>query len=203
MLTNSAKLLKRSLFALMLTSALCLVSCRVTRETTTTEKAQYNSTATATVDSVGTSAIVTETTTKAQVDSLLQTALMQTTLHQSEASVEQILHLLLFDTTQPADTATGLPPVKAALTTTTAATRKDNTERWAQADVKAELNRAQTDSTRTLAQSTSHVQSDQQANMATQSDTTDKGKSRSGGWPVLAVAALLILTACVWYLRRK
>jgi cobalamin biosynthesis Mg chelatase CobN len=155
---------------------------------------------------VGTSAIATETTTKAQVDSLLQAALMQTTAHKSEASVEQTLHLLLFDTTQPADTATGLPPVKAALTTTTTATRKDNTERRAQVDVKAELNRAQTDSTRALAQSTSHVQSYQQANVAAQSDTTDKGKSRSNSWPVLAVAALaalLILTACVWYLRRK
>lgn len=160
----------------------------------------------ATADSVGTSAIATQTIIKAQVDSLLQAALMQTTEHQSEASVEQTLHLLLFDTTQPADTATGLPPVKATLTKTTAAKRKDNTERKAQADVKAELKRAQTDSTQTLAQGTAHVQSDQQAKVAAKSDTTDKEKNQRDSWRVWAVAvlaALLIITACVWYLRRK
>lgn len=196
MLTNSAKPLKRSLFVLMLTSALCLASCRVTRETTTTAKTQFNATATATADSVGTSAIATQTTIKAQVDSLLQAALMQTTIEQSEASVEQTLHLLLFDTTQPADTATGLPPVKAALTKTTAAKRKDTTERTAQADVKAELKRAQTDSTQTLAQSTAHVQSDQQAQVAAKSDTTAKEKTQRDSWRVWAVAALAALLWC-------
>ena len=119
MLINSAKLLKKSLAVLMLTSALYLVSCGTTKVTTTTARAQYDRAAESVADSIGAETTATQTRIKAQVDSLLQAALQQTFDQESEASVEQTLHLLLFDTTQPADTATGLPPVKAALTQTT------------------------------------------------------------------------------------
>ena len=182
----------------MLTSALYLVSCGTTKVTTTTARAQYDRAAESVADSIGAETTATQTRIKAQVDSLLQAALQQTFDQESEASVEQTLHLLLFDTTQPADTATGLPPVKAALTQTTATKRKDTTRSTAQADIKAELTKEQTDSTQ-------HVQTEQQTTEAARTDTTDNVKTQRSSWKAWAVIILALLLAaagCVFCLRR-
>ena len=139
------------------------------------------------------------------MDSLFQAALKQTKDHESEASEEQTLHLLLFDTTQPADTATGLPPVKAALTQTTATKRKDTTRSTAQADIKAELTKEQTDSTQTVTDRTAHVQTEQQTTEAARTDTTDNVKTQRSSWKAWAVIILALLLAaagCVFCLRR-
>ena len=205
MLINSAKLLKKSLAVLMLTSALYLVSCGTTKVTTTTARAQYDRAAESVADSIGAETTATQTRIKAQVDSLLQAALQQTYDQESEASVEQTLHLLLFDTTQPADTATGLPPVKAALTQTTATKRKDTTRSTAQADIKAELTKEQTDSTQTVTDRTAHVQTEQQTTEAARTDTTDNVKTQRSSWKAWAVIILALLLAaagCVFCLRR-
>lgn len=206
MLTNSAKLLKKYLAALMLTSALFLVSCGVTRTSTTKQRAQTNSEALTTTDSVGATTTATQEIIKAQVDSLFQAALQQTFNKENEASVEQTLHLLLFDTTQPADTTTGLPPVKAALTQTTTAKHREQTRSEAQADVKAELKKAQTDSTQTAGQSTAHVKAKAEASTAAKSESATNEKTKRSSWRLWAVLALVtsaIIAACFIYLRRK
>lgn len=188
----------------MLTSALCLASCGTTK-TTTTARGQYERSTENASDSTGTETTATQTRIKAQVDSLFQAALKQTSDHESEASVEQTLHLLLFDTTQPVDTATGLPPVKAALTQTTATKRKDTTRSTAQADVKAELTKEQTDSTQTVTDRTAHVQTEQQTTETAKTDTTDNVKTQRSSWKAWAVIILALLLAaagCVFCLRR-
>lgn len=206
MLINSAKLLKKYLAALMLTSALCLVSCGVTKTSTANLKTHSTSASLATTDSVGTTTTATQDVIKAQVDSLFQAALKQTFDKENEASVEQTLHLLLFDTTQPADTTTGLPPLKAALTQTTAARHRDKTQSTAQADVKAELKKAQTDSTQTVGQSMAHVKTKAQDNTTAKSESASHEKTQRSSWRLWAVLALvtsLLLAACYLYLRRK
>lgn len=160
----------------------------------------------ATTDSVGATTTATQDVIKAQVDSLFQAALKQTFDKENEASVKQTLHLLLFDTTQPADTTTGLPPVKAALTQTTAARHRDKTQSTAQADVKAELKKAQTDSTQTVGQSTAHVKTNAQASTTAKSESaTHENKKRSSWklWAVLALVTSVLIAACYLYLRRK
>ena len=179
----------------MLTSALYLVSCGTTKVTTTTARAQYDRAAESVADSIGAETTATQTRIKAQVDSLLQAALQQTFDQESEASVEQTLHLLLFDTTQPADTATGLPPVKAALTQTTATKRKDTTRSTAQADIKAELTKEQTDSTQTVTDRTAHVQAEQQTAETAHSYTTDEVSKQRGSWSGWALIAIVLLLA--------
>ncbi len=198
--------MKKSLLALTLTFALSLVSCQVMRETTTTARTQYNRATQSAADSVGLTTTATHNAIRAQVDNLLQAALKQTYNHESEASVEQSLRLLIFDTTQPADTATGLPPVKAALAQTTATTRKDKTLGATTATVSTETTKAQTDSTMTLKQSKAHVQSEAQDSVVATSDTAEHGKTQRSSWRVWAVLFLVALSfigVCVIYLRRK
>lgn len=206
MLKNSAKLLKKYLAALMLTSALSLVSCGVTKTSTATHTTQTNSKALTTTDSVGATTTTTQEIIKAQVDSLFQAVLQQTFDQESEASVEQTLHLLLFDTTQPADTATGLPPVKAALTQTTASLNRAKTQSKTQADVKAELTKAQTDSTQTIGRSTAQVKTNAQASTTAKSESATHEKKKRSSWKLWAVLALVtsvLIAACFPYLRRK
>lgn len=190
----------------MLTSALCLVSCGTTKEATTTQKAQSNTAVAAATDSVGVTTTATQDIIKAQVDSLFEAAFKHKFENEREASVEQTLHLLLFDTTQPADTTTGLPPVKAALTQTTAAKHRAKTESEAQADVKAELTKAQTDSTKTMGQSAAHVTTEAQATMAAKSESVAHEKTKRSSWKLWAVSALVtaaLIAVCALYLRRK
>lgn len=194
MLRNSEKLLKKSLAVLMLTSALCLASCGTTK-TTTTARGQYERSSESIADSTGTETTATQTRIRAQVDSLFQAALKQTKDHESEASVEQTLHLLLFDTTQPADTATGLPPVLAALTQSTSTKRKETTRSTAQADVTAKLTSEQADSTQTVTERTAHVQAEQQTAETAHSYTTDEVRKQRGSWSGWALIALVLLLA--------
>lgn len=205
MLKNSEKLLKKSLAVLMLTSALCLASCGTTK-TTTTARSQYERSTENDSDSTGTETTATQTRIKAQVDSLFQAALKQTSDHESEASVEQTLHLLLFDTTQPADTSTGLPPVKAALTQTTATKRKETTRSTVQADVTSELTKIAEDSTQTVTESTAHLQSNQQTSESGKNSTTDKVETQRSSWRfwlTIILALLVAVLGCIIYLRRK
>lgn len=206
MLTNSAKLLKKFLVALMLTSALFLASCGVTRTSTTSQRTHSNSATTATTDSVGATTSATHDLIKAQVDSLFEAAFKQRFDQEREASIEQTLHLLLFDTTQPADTTTGLPPVKAAATATTTARHRDKTRSQTQADVKAELTKEQTDSTQTVGQSTAHVKTKAQSSQAANSESAAQAKTKRGSWRLWAVLALVtsvLIAVCAFYLRRK
>lgn len=201
MLRNSAKLLKKYLAVLMLTSALSLISCGTTRKATANLE-QYNRTTESVIDSTGTATTATQNAIKEQVDSLFQATLQQIIDQESEASAEQTLHLLLFDTTQPADTVTGLPPVKAALTKTTETRRKETTKSTSQADVKAELTREQTDSTQTIEQSAAHVQLDMQESVDDKSENTTEKTTQRNGWKVWAVLAL-VASLIIAVLRRK
>ena len=205
MLKNSEKLLKKSLAVLMLTSALCLASCGTTK-TTTTARTQYDRSSESIADSTGTETTATQTRIRAQVDSLFQAALKQTKDHESEASEEQTLHLLLFDTTQPADTATGLPPVLAALTQSTSTKRKETTRSTAQADVTAKLQSEQADSTQTVTERTAHFQSNQQTSESGKNSTTDKVETQRSSWRfwlTIILALLVAVLGCIIYLRRK
>lgn len=205
MLINSAKLLKKSLAALMLTSVLSLASCGTVRKTTTTNDL-HRRTIECVADSIGAETTATQNAKREQVDSLFQATLKQLINQESEVSLDQTLHLLLFDTTQPADTVTGLPPVKAALTKTTATKRKETTQSTTQADVKAEQTREKTDSTQTVAQSAAHVQSDTKESVADKSESHTQQTTQHNGWKVWAVLILvasLVIAVCLCYLRRK
>ena len=140
MLTNSAKLLKKFLAALMLTSALCLASCGVTRTSTTSQRTHSNSATTATTDSVGATTSATHDLIKAQ------------------------------------------------------------------ADVKAELTKEQTDSTQTVGQSTAHVKTKAQSSQAANSESATQAKTKRSSWRLWAVLTLVtsvLITVCAFYLRRK
>lgn len=205
MLKNSEKLLKKSLAVLMLTSALCLASCGTTK-TTTTARGQYERSTENASDSTGTETTATQTRIKAQVDSLFQAALKQTSDHESEASVEQTLHLLLFDTTQPADTSTGLPPVKAAVMARTSTKARERTRSTVQADVTSELTKTAEDSTQTVTESTAHLQSNQQTSESGKNSTTDKVETQRSSWRfwlTIILALLVAVLGCIIYLRRK
>lgn len=205
MLINSEKLLKKSLAVLMLTSALCLASCGTTK-TTTTARSQYERSTENASDSTGTETTATQTRIKAQVDSLFQAALQQTLDHESEASVEQTLHLLLFDTTQPADTSTGLPPVKAAVMARTSTKATETTRSTVQADVTSELTKTEEDSTQTVTESTAHLQSNQQTSESGKTSTTDKVETQRSSWRfwlTIILALLVAVLGCIIYLRRK
>ncbi len=205
MLTNSERLSKKYLAVPVLTSALCLASCGTTK-TTTTARGQYDRATACFSDSSGKETSTTQTRIEEQVDSLLQAALKQTSDHESEASVEQTLHLLLFDTTQPADTSTGLPPVKAALTKTTTAKHKETTKGTAQADVKSELTKQKKDSTQTVTESTEHLQSNQRTSESGKNSTTDKVETQRSSWSfwlTIILALLVAVIGCIIYLRRK
>lgn len=205
MLINSEKLLKKSLAVLMLTSALCLASCGTTK-TTTTARSQYERSTENASDSTGTETTATQTRIKAQVDSLFQAALKQTSDHESEASVEQTLHLLLFDTTQPADTSTGLPPVKAAVMARTSTKARETTRSTVQAGVTSELTKTAEDSTQTVTESTAHLQSNQQTSESGKNSTTDKVETQRSSWRfwlTIILALLVAVLGCIIYLRRK
>lgn len=157
-------------------------------------------------DSTGATTTATHDVLKAQVDSLFEAAFRQRWEQEAEASIEQTLHLLLFDTTQPTDTSTGLPPVKAALTQSTAARHRAKTENTAQADVKSELQKEQTDSTQTTGQSTARVKTKAQSSMAADTKSAAHDKTRRDSWRLWAasvLAALALLAVGVYYLRRK
>ena len=160
-----------------------------------TARANYDRSSESISDSTGTETTATQTRIRAQVDSLFQAALKQTKDHESEASVEQTLHLLLFDTTQPADTATGLPPVLAALTQSTSTKRKETTRSTAQADVTAKLQSEQADSTQTVTERTAHVQAEQQTAETARSYTTDEVRKQRGSWSGWALIAIVLLLA--------
>ncbi len=191
-------------------SVLCLVSCQVLKQTKTTTNDHFEGANEVAADSVGGTSKATQNAIKAQVDSLFQAALQQTLDKESEASVEQTLHLVIFDTTQPTDTSTGLPPVKAALTQTTAATQKDKTQSKAQADIKAETAKEKTDSTQNLEQSASHVQINQEGSVTATSDNATQETKERSSWQfwvvvilIIAVVVVLVIIGCVYYLRRK
>ncbi len=191
-------------------SVLFLVSCQTLKQTKTTTNDHFNGANEVAADSVGTVTKATQNAIKAQVDSLFQAVLQQTLDKESEASVEQTLHLVLYDTTQPTDTVTGLPPVKADLTQTTTATQKDKTQSKAQADIKAETAKAQTDSTQNIEQSASHAQINQAGSVTTTSDSVVTETKERSSWQfwvvvilIIAVVVVLVIIGCVYYLRRK
>ena len=82
-----------------------------------------------------------------QFDSLYQASLRQQIEKWGEMHCKQTLHLFIFDTLQPADSVTGLPPVKAALTTTKTADTKATEKHGTTATVKDEVKKESNDST--------------------------------------------------------
>ena len=197
--------MKKFLAALMLTSALCLASCGTTK-TTTTARGQYERSTENASDSTGTASTATQTRLKAQVDSLFQAALKRTSAHEGEASVEQTLHLWLFDTSQPADTCTGLPPVKAAFMARTSTKARGAARSTVQADVTSALTKTAEDSTHAVTESTAHVQRNQQTSERGKHSTTDKVKTQRSSWRfwlTIILALWVAVLGCIIYLRRK
>ena len=175
-------------------------------KTTTTARGQYERSTENASDSTGTATTVTQTSIKAQVDSLFHALLKQTSAHEGEASVEQTLHLWLFDTTQPADTCTGLPPVKAAFMARTSTKARGAARSTVQADVTSALTKTAEDSTHAVTESTAHVQRNQQTSERGKHSTTDKVKTQRSSWRswlTIMLALWVAVLGCIIYLRRK
>ena len=173
---------------------------------TTTEKTQINSVSSVAADSAAVTSAAIQNAIKTQVDSLLLASFQQAFNQESETAIEQTLRLVLYDTTQPSDTATGLPPVRAALTKHTAATRKDKSEAAAQATVRNELKKEHTDSTAMLEQSAARVQRIESDSLDVKTDSktvTQPQRSSWRAWLVIVGVVVLVITACVIILRRK
>ena len=172
----------------MLLTALLAVSCRTSKTTVTT---QTNSVSTATTDSTDSWRVDRMEKIQVQFDSLYQASLRQQIEKWGETHCEQTLHLLFFDTLQPADSVTGLPPVKAALTATKTADSKATEKRGTTAAVKDQVKKESNDSTELHADHTSaYTAAD---STAAQTHTSYATKKQGSGWgnPLLLLLLLV------------
>ena len=136
MSTNSVRPLRKYRVALILTIALLVVSCKSTKQTTRENSATQIS-----------SELL------HSFDSIAHEAISRELLRMSERADDVTTQLLVFDTDKPADSLTGLPPVKAA------------------------MQQQRATKTKTATQATEHVESETQAH-----DTTATNGTLSNHW---------------------
>lgn len=205
MLKNSVKLSRRYPLALMLLTALSVVSCGVTRETTTAQT-QINSSSAVSTDSTAVTNTAVNGATKSQLDSLLQATIQQVINQEYEESREQTLHFVIFDTTQPTDTVTGLPPVRAAITKTETSARNYKSQETAQTDIQKEVHAQQVDSTSVQHHSETTLLRHECDSLSVRNETaTEKIRERQPWktWLHVGLFAALAFMAVVLYLRKK
>lgn len=120
--------------------------------------------------------------TKSQLDSLLQATIQQVINQEYEESREQTLHFVIFDTTQPTDTVTGLPPVRAAITKTETSARNYKSQETAQTDIQKEVHAQQVDSTSVQHHSETTLLRHERDSLSVRNETaTEKSGSASRG----------------------
>lgn len=205
MLKNSVKLSRRYPLALMLLTALSVVSCGVTRETTTAQT-QINSSSAVSTDSTAVTNTAVNGATKSQLDSLLQATIQQVINQEYEESREQTLHFVIFDTTQPTDTVTGLPPVRAAITKTETSARNYKSQETAQTDIQKEVHAQQVDSTSVQHHSETTLLRHERDSLSVRNETaTEKIRERQPWktWLHVVLFVALAFMAVVLYLRKK
>nr|DAT67220.1 MAG TPA: hypothetical protein [Caudoviricetes sp.] len=205
MLKNSVKLSRRYPLALMLLTALSVVSCGVTRETTTAQT-QINSSSAVSTDSTAVTNTAVNGATKSQLDSLLQATIQQVINQEYEESREQTLHFVIFDTTQPTDTVTGLPPVRAAITKTETSARNYKSQETAQTDIQKEVHAQQVDSTSVQHHSETTLLRHERDSLSVRNETaTEKIRERQPWktWLHVGLFVALAFMAVVLYLRKK
>lgn len=128
-----------------------------------------------------------------QFDSLYQASLRQEIEKWGETHCEQTLHLFIFDTLQPADSLTGLPPVKAAFTATNTADTKATERHGTTAAVKDEVKKEINDSTALHADHTSAYTSADST--SAQTHTSYATKKQGSGCGISLIAWLLLVGA--------
>lgn len=205
MLRNSVKLSRKYPLALMLLTALLVVSCGVTRETTTAQT-QINSSSAVSTDSTAVTKTAVNDATKLQLDSLLQATIQQVINQEYEESREQTLHFVIFDTTQPTDTVTGLPPVRAAITKTETSARNYKSQETAQTDIQEEVHTQQVDSTSVQHHSETTLLRHESDSLSAHNKTaTEQVRERRPWktWLHVGLFAALAFMAVVLYLRKK
>ncbi len=126
-----------------------------------------------------------------QWDSLYQASLRQQIEKWGETHCEQTLHLLFFDTLQPADSVTGLPPVKAALTATKTADTKATEKRGTTAAVKDQVKKESNDSTELHADHTSAYTAADSTAAQTHETSSKTAGHRGWGNPLLLLLLLV------------
>ena len=144
--------------------------------------------------------------TKSQLDSLLQATIQQVINQEYEESREQTLHFVIFDTTQPTDTVTGLPPVRAAITKTETSARNYKSQETAQTDIQKEVHAQQVDSTSVQHHSETTLLRHERDSLSVRNETaTEKIRKRQPWktWLHVGLFAALAFMAVVLYLRKK
>lgn len=189
----------------MLLTALSVVSCGVTRETTTAQT-QINSSSAVSTDSTAVTNTAIQSVTKEQLDSLLQATIQQVINQEYEETREQTLHFVIFDTTQPTDTVTGLPPVRAAITKTETSARNYKSQETAQTDIQKEVHTQQVDSTSVQHHNETTLLRHESDSLSVRNETaTEKVRERQPWktWLHVFFFIALAFMAVVLYLRKK
>lgn len=174
MSTNSVRPLRRYRAVLILTAALLVVSCKSTKQTTVeSSETQISSSYWQTLDSIAREAINREL------------------LRLTEQTADVTTELLLFDTEKPADSLTGLPPVKAALRqqAATKTTAREEAAEHVERENQAHAELTGTDSLK------GHWEADTKT-----VTSTSASKWADGLWYTLGVFAGLLLICVIIYL---
>lgn len=200
MLRNSVKRSKRYQVVLMLLTVLLAVSCDTVKTTTTAT--QTNSTKHVDVESTTDVNVSNVDILQAQYDSLIQASLRQTMAEMGNVTSNQTLRLLIFDTTQPPDTATGLPRLMAALDSRSATERKDVKAGEVHQSITKEAHGQTTDSAgvQISAQHQKKIVEDENLEDRT---STKVQKVNLCTWLPMVCAAFLVLALCLFYYMRK
>lgn len=203
MLRNSARLLRKYPLALMLLTALSVVSCGTSR-TATASQTQIDRNSAVLTDSAAVTVTAENATTKSQLDSLLQATIQQIMNQEYEEAREQTLHFVIFDTTQPTDTVTGLPPVRATGTVTETSARKYKSQEKTQGSMQKEVHATRNDSTSVCQRSETEMKRQESDSLSVREQTQAEEQREHQPWKAwlaVGLVAVILLVCAVLYLR--
>lgn len=140
---------------------------------------------------------------QAQYDSLIESSLRRTMTEMGNVTSNQTLRLLIFDTTQPPDSATGLPPLKAALDSRTSTERKDVKASEEHQSITKEAHGQTADSAGVQVSAQHQKKAAEEEDLEDRTSTKTK-KENLCTWLPMVCAVFLVLALCLFcYMRKK